>query len=106
MELVNEIPVITSMNELISHKEEIPKSNEEMSSESKRSSIGFISEVNKKGVTVRFLAGLKKLVLIKDLETTSNFSSIYKIGQVVRVAKNKLDRLCLKNKVVYYDTID
>jgi hypothetical protein len=58
--------------------------------------VGFVSESNRKGVTVRFLAGLKKLVLIKDLENTNNFSSIYKVGKVVRVGKNKLDRLCLK----------
>jgi hypothetical protein len=39
---------------------------------------------------------------MKDLETTTNHTSIYTVGRVVRVAKNKLDRLCLKHKVVYY----
>lgn len=48
------------------------------------------------------MAGLKKLILIKDLETTNNFTSIYTIGKVVRVGKNKLDRLCLKQRVIYY----
>jgi len=50
---------------------------------------------------VKFLDGLKKLILVKDLETVQNFPSIYTPGKVIRVALNKLGRLCLKNNVVY-----
>ena len=46
--------------------------------------------------------GLKKLVLVKDLETVQDFQSVYQVGKVVRAAKNKLDRITLKQNVIYH----
>ena len=53
-------------------------------------------------MTLRFLNGLKKLVLVKDLETVQDFLDIYRPGKVVRCSKNKLDRLTLKSQVIYH----
>jgi hypothetical protein len=53
-------------------------------------------------VTVRFLDGLKKLILVKDLETVQDFLELYRPGKVVRCSKNKLDRLTLKQSVIYH----
>jgi hypothetical protein len=52
--------------------------------------------VDRKGVQVRFFDGLRKLILVKDLEIVQDFLSLYKVGKVVRTSKNKLDRLTLK----------
>jgi hypothetical protein len=81
-------------------KDEIPKSAEDIANFP--SLIGVISQVDKRGVTIRFSHGIKKLVLVKDLETVQDFQYIYKVGKVVRAAKNKLDRLTLKQAVVYH----
>ena len=51
---------------------------------------------------MRFLNGLKKLILVKDLETVQDFQEIYRPGKVVRCSKNKLDRLTLKSNVIYH----
>jgi hypothetical protein len=45
---------------------------------------------------------LKKVVLVKDLETVQDFLDIYRPGKVVRCSKNKLDRLTLKSQVIYH----
>ena len=60
--------------------------------------IGYINGiVGKSGhVSVRFLDGATRSIKVKDLNTTENYQSIYSIGKVVRVAVNKLDRLCTK----------
>lgn len=63
--------------------------------------VGIVTESSRNGVMIRFLNGLKKLILVKDLETVQNFPEIYKPGKVVRVALNKLGRLCLKDNVIY-----
>ena len=52
--------------------------------------------MDRKGIMISFFDGLKKLILVKDLETVQDFLSLYKVGKVVRASKNKLDRLTLK----------
>jgi len=66
------LPVISCQQDLIHLKEQIPKSNDDLSKAS--SFIGLVSSVDRKGVTLRFFDGLKKLVLVKDLETSDNFA--------------------------------
>jgi len=87
---------------LISLKEQIPKSNTDLNNEGEnRVFTGIVNDCNKNGVVIRFLDGLKKLVIVKDLETVQNFPEVYQVGKVVRVALNKLGRLCLKDNVIY-----
>lgn len=57
-------------------------------------------------MTLGFLDSLRKLVLVKDLETSQDFSSVYKVGKVVRATKNKLERLTLKQSVIYHQDGD
>lgn len=65
------IPVISAQNDLISMRTQIPKAVEDF--ENATTFIGVICQVEKRGVTVRFHDGLKKVILVKDLETTQNF---------------------------------
>jgi hypothetical protein len=62
------IPVISAQNDLLAMRTQIPKAVEDF--DNVTTFIGVISQVEKKGVTVRFHDGLKKLILVKDLETT------------------------------------
>jgi hypothetical protein len=85
-------------------KSQIPKTPEDFLSSS--SFIGVISQVDRKGIMISFFDGLKKLILVKDLETVQDFLSLYKVGKVVRASKNKLDRLTLKQSVIYHSERD
>jgi hypothetical protein len=49
---------------------------------------------------------MKKLILVKDLEIVQDFLTLYKVGKVVRTSKNKLDRLTLKQSVIYHSERD
>jgi len=51
-------------------------------------------------VSVRFLDGEKKSIKVKDLNTTKDYQKVYVPGKVIRVAVNKLERLCTKEKVI------
>lgn len=94
------LPIVSVQHDLLSLKEHIPKDQDDISNF--ESLVGLISSVDRRGVTLRFLNGIKKLVLVKDLETVQDFLTIYKVGKVVRAAKNKLDRLTLKQSVIYH----
>jgi hypothetical protein len=83
-------------------KETIPTKSETISNEGdNRVFTGIVNECNKGGVQIRFLNGLMRQVLVKDLETVQNFPTIYTPGKVVRVALNKLGRLTMKESVIY-----
>lgn len=57
--------------------------------------------VGKSGaVSVRFMGGQQKIIKVKDLNVTQEYKKVYAIGKVVRVAVNKLGRLCTKAKVI------
>lgn len=57
--------------------------------------------VGKSGaVSVRFHNGIQKLIKVKDLNTTTDYKKIYTPGKIIRVAVNKLGRLCTKSKVI------
>lgn len=104
METSNEqFTTISAQPELIALKESIPKSNEDLKNDNQTGRVftGVVNESSRAGVSLRFLNGLKKLVLVKDLETVQDFPTIYTPGMVVRAALNKLDRLCLKESVIY-----
>jgi len=49
---------------------------------------------------------MKKLIFVKDLEIVQDFLTLYKVGKVVRTSKNKLDRLTLKQSVIYHSERD
>jgi len=51
-------------------------------------------------VSIRFLNGIQKTIKVKDLNTTKDYQKVYHPGKVVRLAVNKLDRLCAKSKVI------
>jgi len=57
--------------------------------------LGFIDNISKEGTTVRFMNGFTRVIGLKDCSSHG-----YRIGQVVRVALNKLDRPSLKQQVV------
>lgn len=97
------IPIISTQPELIALKDEIPtKQSLEEKMASGSTFIGYVNGiVGQSGhVSVRFLDGAAKSIKVKDLNTTANYQSIYQLGKVVRVAVNKLDRLCTKEKVI------
>ena len=67
------LPVITSKQDLIALKESIPSTNTDFKDFPLNSFVGIVGEVSKRGVNIHFLNGLKRLVLVKDLETVQNF---------------------------------
>lgn len=66
------------------------------------SHVGICNGLVGKGgqVGVRFFNGISKTIKVKDLNQTVNYNKIYTPGQLLRVAVNKLDRLCTKQTVV------
>jgi len=64
--------------------------------------IGIINGLSGKAgqVSVRFLDGVSKSLKVKDLNSTKDYQKIYRPGKVIRVAVNKLERLCTKEKVI------
>ena len=62
------LPVISAQPDLISMREEMPKQVKEL--ESEKTFVGVVAETSKHGVAVMFLDGVKRTVLMKDLETT------------------------------------
>lgn len=69
LEIMNDaLPIISAQQNLIAMKEMIPKSNTDITPESEsRVYTGIVSESNRNGVSIRFLDGLRKLVIVKDL---------------------------------------
>jgi len=59
---------------------------------------GIVGKANH--VSVRFMDGIQKSIKVKDLNTTQDYTKIYYPGKVIRVAVNKLERLCTKSKVI------
>ena len=98
------LPVISAQNDLLLLSQQIPKTPEDFLTS--QSFIGVISQVDRKGVLVSFFDGMKRLILVKDLEIVQDFLSLYKVGKVVRTSKNKLDRLTLKQSVIYHTERD
>jgi hypothetical protein len=94
------LPIVTAHSEHLTFASQIPSSGDDFQADS--SFVGYVSHSDRKGVTVRFLNGLKKLILVKDLETVQDFAQVYTPGKVVRCSKNKLDRLTLKEQVIYH----
>ena len=97
------LPVISIQPELINLKDHILKKEEEQ--EELPQSATYIGVVNgivgKAGlVSVRFYAGIKHAIKVKDLNTTQDYKKIYYPGKVIRVAVNKLGRLCTKEIVI------
>jgi hypothetical protein len=95
-----QVPIISIQPELIELKEEMTLKTEELTAGS--TYVGVVNGiVGKSGaVSVRFMGGKQKIVKVKDLNTTQEYKKIYTIGKVIRVAVNKLGRLCTKSKVI------
>jgi len=51
-------------------------------------------------VSVRFFDGVSRSMKVKDLNVTKDYQKVYKPGKVIRVAVNKLERLCTKQLVI------
>ena len=94
------IALVSSQEELIALKDEILSGDKELTSGD--TYIGVINGIIGKAghVSVRFLNGIQKLIKVKDLNTTQDYKKIYTPGKVIRVAVNKLGRLCTKQKVI------
>ena len=103
---LSSLPLISAHFEHLTFPSSIPRDNTFFSSPELSSFLGFVSHSDRKGVTLRFLDGLTKLVLVKDLETVQDFLDLYLPGKVVRCSKNKLDRLTLKSAVIYHSERD
>lgn len=99
----DQLPVISIQAELIALKENIPcNPKEELNFTSGKSMIGICNGLQGKSgqVGVRFFNGVTKTIKVKDLNTVSNYQKIYTPGKVLRVAVNKLERLCTKQQVI------
>jgi len=64
--------------------------------------VGVVNGLSGKAgkVSVRFFNGVLKSIKVKDLNTTTDYQKVYTPGKVVRVAVNKLERLCTKLSVI------
>jgi thiol-disulfide isomerase/thioredoxin len=98
------LPVVSIQPDLIALKSEIAdkSKDEELTMTSGQSYIGICNGLHGMAgqVSVRFLNGVSKSIKVKDLNTTSNYESIYTPGKILRVAVNKLERLCTKQQVL------
>jgi hypothetical protein len=41
---------------------------------------GIVNDINKRGINLRFMNGLKRLVLMKDIDEPLSINQTYKIG--------------------------
>ena len=98
--LENSLPVISIQHELLALKESFTKVDGGFISG--QSMLAIVNGVQSSNSTlaVMFLGGQCRNIKVKDLNTVSNYSKIYKPGNVIRVAVNKLGRLCTKEKVI------
>lgn len=94
------LPVVSIQPELIALKKEIPcnPKGTELKLSSGQTYIGVCNGLQGKAghVSVRFFNGVSRSIKVKDLNTTSEYAKIYTPGKVLRVAVNKLERLCTK----------
>lgn len=89
---------------MIALKDEVPRK-AELKDEQVKSGSTYIGVVNglvgKAGqVSVRFFDGVSRSMKVKDLNVTKDYQKVYKPGKVIRVAVNKLERLCTKQLVI------
>lgn len=100
--LFDQVPLIAIQPELLNLKDSIPRPSdlkEELVSG--QSYVGVVREVSKGGqVRVMFLGGATASIKVKDLNKVDNYQGVYSPGKVIRVAVNKLGRLCTKEKVI------
>jgi hypothetical protein len=66
---ISGLPIVSALFEHLTFKSQIPSSASDFTNPSFETFFGFVSHSDRKGVTVRFLNGFKKLILVKDLET-------------------------------------
>lgn len=94
----NKIPVVTLHHELMSLKDQMSPSKDDFNAGS--TFVGVVSSTSEAKLKVAFMNGVTKTVKVKDLNRVDDWQKVYKIGQVIRVAVNKVDRLCTKEKVL------
>ena len=91
------LAIVCARPELIALKEEF-----NYSDSSSGSCVAIVEAVSAKtGITVRFNNAVTKLVALRDVSQAEKVSENYAVGQIVRLAKNKLTgRLSLKRSVI------
>lgn len=96
------VPLVSVQKELILLKDDIYKGGADQEMLAGQTYVGVVNGlVGKAGqVSVRFLNGAQRTIKVKDLNTAQGYASLYCPGKVLRVAVNKLGRLCTKEKVI------
>ena len=94
----NKIPIVTLHQELIDLKDQASPSKDDFNAGS--TFVGVVSSTSDAKLKVAFMNGVTKPIKVKDLNRVEDWQKVYKIGKVVRVAVNKVDRLCTKEKVL------
>lgn len=97
-----QVPVVSIHQELILLKDQLYNSDKDGELSAGKSYIGVVNGVGGKAgqVSVRFMNGTQKSIKAKDLNSTQNISGTYCAGKPIRVAVNKLGRLCTKELVI------
>ena len=97
-----QVPLVSVQRELVLLKDEIFKGSAEEQMTPGQTFVGVVNGlVGKAGqVGVRFLNGIQRTMKVKDLNVTQGYASVYSPGKVIRVAVNKSDRLCAKERVL------
>lgn len=94
----NKIPIVTLHQELMDLKDQASPSKDDFNAGS--TFVGVVSSNSDAKLKVAFMNGVTKPIKVKDLNKVDDWQKVYKIGKVVRVAVNKVDRLCTKEKVL------
>ena len=98
--LENCLPVISIQTELLALKSCFTKVEGDLTSG--QTMVGIVNGIqgSRSTLSVKFMGGSSRQIKVKDLNNISNYSKVYRPGNVIRVAVNKLGRLCTKEKVV------
>lgn len=97
-----QLPLVSVQQELILLKEQIYDADRDGEMTAGKTFVGVVNGAAGKAgqVTVRFMNGVQKAIKAKDLNSTQNISGTYYPGKPIRVAVNKLGRLCTKESVI------
>lgn len=96
------MPLVSIQQELILLKDQIYNVDRDGEMTSGKTFVGVVNGMAGKAsqVTVRFMNGVQKAIKAKDLNSVQNISNTYSPGKPIRVAVNKLGRLCTKESVI------
>jgi len=92
------IPIVSLQTELIALKDQASPGKDDFNPGA--TFLGVVSSTAQNKVRVSFIGGVSKSIKVKDLNNAETWREVYTVGKVVRVAVNKLERICTKEKVL------